>query len=51
MERVLVQHINSMDSFFIQYKNDQPKLAQLNKDIEHYVKMGGAQAVEQPQLS
>lgn len=50
-EKVKVQHINSLESFFVQYKRDQSKLEQLNNDIESYVKMGGAETVANPQLS
>uniref|UniRef100_A0AAR5PJI1 RING finger protein 17 n=1 Tax=Dendroctonus ponderosae TaxID=77166 RepID=A0AAR5PJI1_DENPD len=49
-EKVEVQHINSLESFFVHYKRDQSKLNQLNKDIESYVKMGGAETVANPQL-
>ncbi|XP_066147479.1 RING finger protein 17 [Euwallacea fornicatus] len=48
LQRVQIQHIASMDSFFIQYQKDQNKLLQLSKDIENYLKMGGAQAVDEP---
>ncbi|XP_066261976.1 RING finger protein 17 [Euwallacea similis] len=49
LQRVQIQHIASMDSFFIQYQRDQNKFLQLNKDIENYLKMGGAEAVDEPQ--
>ncbi|XP_030759093.1 RING finger protein 17 isoform X2 [Sitophilus oryzae] len=51
MGKITVQHINSMESFYIQYKNDEPKLQQLNSDIENYIKMGGAESVEEFQLN
>ncbi|XP_050294112.1 uncharacterized protein LOC126734498 isoform X2 [Anthonomus grandis grandis] len=51
LERVAVQHINSMDSFFVQYKHDMSKLVQLNKEIENFVKMGGAESVSDPQIN
>ncbi|XP_060527400.1 RING finger protein 17 [Cylas formicarius] len=51
VEKVEVQHINSMDSFFVHYKSMESKLNQLNKDIENYIKLGGAQLIRHPQIN
>lgn len=51
MVGVELQHINSMDSFYVHLKTNSAKLEQLSKEIENYVKMGGAEPVAEPELS
>ncbi|CAH1134389.1 unnamed protein product [Ceutorhynchus assimilis] len=50
-ERVDVLHVDSMFSFYVHYKYQQPIFRQLKEDIEKYIKMDGTQIVKDPELN
>ncbi|KAF7268803.1 hypothetical protein GWI33_018152 [Rhynchophorus ferrugineus] len=49
--KVIVQHINSTESFFIHLKEDQSILHRLNDIIENYVKVGCSSNVKEPLIN